>query len=134
MTHERKKFDDLSIEKLLMSRSIPTVPEDVKLRTLAAFRDARSTAADEMAREKRSFSLVMGIFIALIVMFGVVLALNMQLFSTVYAVLRDIAQRVSLTKSLETVAAIAKYAVVGLALIPAYFIARQGKKKHTSGR
>ncbi len=134
MTHHHKKFDDLAIEKLLMSRSLPSVPEELKIKTMAAFRDARSTSADEMAREKRSFSLVMGVFIGIIALFSFVLALNMHLFTTVYTVIRDIASRVSLTQSIESLLTVAKYAIAGLALIPAYFIARQGNKKHHIGK
>lgn len=129
MTHENKKIDDFNLDKMMLSRSIPKVPEDVKARTMAAFKVANAEAVATMAEEKREFSIIIGVFITIMALFGVVVALNMHLFTIIYQFMGEIVEKLSLGKSFDSALSIAKYVIIAAALVPAILIARKENHK-----
>ncbi len=129
MTHENKKIDDFNLDKMMLSRTIPKVPDDVKARTMAAFKVANAEAVATMAAEKREFSVIIGVFITIMALFGVVVALNMHLFSIIYQFMGEIVEKLSLGKSFDSVLSIAKYVIIAAALVPAILIARKENHK-----
>ncbi|HDS03248.1 MAG TPA: hypothetical protein ENN72_06005 [Firmicutes bacterium] len=127
MSGFEKKYDETFIDSLLFSRSKPRISEDLKENTLYTLTRLKEDELQEEAVQKKFYRNIVGVFSILILLFGILIAQNIQFFQSLYLLAKDIFNGLRL----ESFVRIGKFVVIGLAAVPAMiiFFTEKHKKK-----
>ncbi|SRR6056297_2759708 len=125
----QKKFDEYYIEKLLFSREKPKVPEDLKNNTLNTISKLKIIESEEKEKQSKVFSYIVGIFVVLMVLFGILVAQNLNVISFMFRMGKKLNSIINIDSIIFNI----KYLVLLASLIPAGIIFYiMHKKKHNN--
>ena len=127
--NEKKKFDEYYIEKLLFSREKPQVPEDLKNNTLNTISKLKMIESEEKEKQSKAFSYIIGIFVILMTLFGILVAQNLNIIAFIFR----LGKKLSAVVNIDSIIFNIKYLVLLASLIPAGIIFYlMHKKKHNN--
>jgi|SRR6056297_773542 len=127
--NNKNSFDEYYIEKLLFSRGKPSVSDNLKSQTLNKISKLKQIETEKEKSHIKIYNYIFGIFGILMLLFGIVVAQNLNFFSTLLLMGNKLLKTINFNSLLINL----KYIILFLSIIPGsiifYLIM---KKKHNN--
>ena len=127
--NNKNSFDEYYIEKLLFSREKPSISDDLKSQTLNKISKLKQIETENEKSQIKIYNYIFGIFGILMLLFGIVVAQNLNFFSTLLLMGNKLLKTINFNSLLINL----KYIILFLSIIPGsiifYLIM---KKKHNN--